>query len=131
MASSVFTKIVNGQLESYKLLEEKGYLSFLDISPLTLGHTLVIPKKQVDYIFDLNNDEYLKLWNFTRKVSIILKRAISCDRIGISVIGFEVPHVHIHLIPINSISDMNFNNDRMKLSHQDFIDTSNKIKSFI
>ena len=131
MASSVFTKIVNGQLESYKLLEEKEYLSFLDISPLTLGHTLVIPKKQVDYIFDLNNDEYLKLWNFTRKVSIILKRAISCDRIGISVIGFEVPHVHIHLIPINSISDMNFNNDRMKLSHQDFIDTSNKIKSFI
>ncbi len=131
MASSVFTKIVNGQLESYKLLEEKEYLSFLDISPLTLGHTLVIPKKQVDYIFDLNNDEYLNLWSFTRKVSIILKQAISCDRIGVSVVGFEVPHVHIHLIPISSINDMNFNNDRIQLSHQDFIDISNKIKSFI
>ena len=79
----------------------------------------------------MNNDEYLNLWNFTRKVSIILKQAISCDRIGISVVGFEVPHVHIHLIPINSINDMNFNNDRIQLSHQDFIDISNKIKSFI
>ena len=114
--TSIFTKIVNREIESFIVDEDNDNLAFLDIAPLAKGHILVIPKKETDYIFDLDTIEYLSLWNFTQKVAIAMKKVLPCDRIGVSVIGFEVPHVHIHLVPINNISDLNFENKKLNLT---------------
>ena len=115
---SIFSKIVAGQIPAHKVAETSEYLAFLDINPLTEGHLLVIPKKEVDYLFDLDSETYVGLMMFAQIVAIGLKRAIPCERIGLTVIGLEVPHAHIHLIPINSMDDMNFSRSKLKLSEE-------------
>ena len=107
---SVFTKIIKKEISSYTVYEDSDVIAFLDINPIKMGHTLVVPKKQIDYIFDLDNDDYNKLWTTTKKIANGLRKSVVCRRVGISVVGFEVPHCHIHLIPINKISDMSFDN---------------------
>lgn len=129
--TSVFSKIVAGDIPSYKIAETKHCYAFLDISPLKEGHTLVIPKKETDYIFDLSDEELTELHIFSKKIALALKKAIPCSRIGTAVIGLEVPHAHIHLIPINEINDMNFANSRPIFSHEHMVNTCEKIKSFI
>ena len=129
MSDSIFTKIIRGDIPSYKILENENFISFLDINPIKEGHTLVVPKIQVDYIYDLPNDIFTGLFNFSKIVAQKLKRAIECDRIGISVVGLEVPHAHIHLIPINKISDMSFENPRINLSQIELQKVLKKINS--
>lgn len=106
--ASIFTKIVNGDIPCHKIAEDEKFLAFLDINPLTTGHTLVIPKEEVDYLFDLGDDHLGQLMIFAKKVARAIEKVISCERVGLTVIGLEVPHAHVHLIPINKISDMNF-----------------------
>ena len=106
--SSLFSKIVKGQIPCYKVAETNDFLAFLDINPNAIGHTLCIPKKEIDELFELDNNTYNGLMKFSREVAIALKKTIQCNRIGMSVIGLEVPHVHVHLIPINSMEDMQF-----------------------
>jgi len=128
--ASIFTKIINGEIPSYKVLEDDYFIAFLDINPNTIGHTLCIPKKEIDKIFDLDDELYIGLMNFSKKVAIAMKKALDCQRIGVSVVGFEVPHAHVHLIPINKIEDMYFNN-KVKLTNEEFIKIANKIKSYL
>ena len=106
--SSIFTKIVNGEIPCYKIAEDENYLAFLDVNPNAKGHTLCIPKAEIDKLFDLDEAHYLGLMQFSRKVAIAIEKTIPCDRVGISVIGLEVPHAHVHLIPINTMDDMRF-----------------------
>ena len=113
--ASIFTKIVNGEIPAYKLAENDRYLAFLDVNPLVKGHTLVIPKSEQDYIFDISDDEYLGLMAFAKKVAQGLRKAVPCKRIGVAVIGLEVPHAHIHLVPLNSMSDINFSLPKLTL----------------
>jgi len=129
--SSIFSKIVNREIPAYIVAENDKFLAFLDVFPLMEGHTLVIPKLEIDYLFDLDDNLLNELNIFSKKVAIGLKKAIACKRIGMSVIGLEVPHAHIHLIPINSINDMNFSNNKLTLTDQDFLNISNKIKQKI
>tara|TARA_B100001287_G_scaffold81482_2_gene67843 strand:+ start:8750 stop:9148 length:399 start_codon:yes stop_codon:yes gene_type:complete len=129
--NSIFSKIIRGDLPSYKVLEDENNFSFLDINPLAYGHTLVVPKKEIDYIFDLSSKEYLDLLSFSRKIAIAMKKVLPCDRIGVSVIGLEVPHAHIHLVPINSISDLNFEKDKLKFTEEEMFSIANKISSSI
>ena len=128
MKDSIFTKIINGKIDSFKVLENKNFLAFLDVNPIKDGHTLVIPKLQVDYIYDLPEDVFKELFVFSKKVAKMLENSFSCNRIGISVVGLEVPHAHIHLIPINKIQDMNFENKRAEYSNKHFTETLKRIK---
>jgi histidine triad (HIT) family protein len=112
--STVFSKIVSGEIKSYKIAEDDNYLAFLDVFPLAKGHVLVIPKKEVDYIFDVSDDEYIGLWSFAKNVSLAIKKAIPCKRVGVAVIGLEVPHAHIHLLPLQSVEDINFSRPKLK-----------------
>ena len=105
---SIFSKIVSGDIPAFKVAEDDNYVAFLDISPLAKGHVLVIPKKETDYIFDLDSEEFLGLFSFAKKVAKAMDKIISCERIGVAVIGLEVPHAHIHLVPINSVGDIDF-----------------------
>ncbi len=127
---SIFTKIINGEIPSYKVLEDDNFIAFLDINPNTIGHTLCIPKKEIDNLFDLDDDLYVGLMDFSKKVATAMKKALDCKRIGISVVGFEVPHAHVHLIPINKIEDMDFKNI-VKLTDEEFISVADKIKSYL
>lgn len=127
---SIFSKIVAGQIPCYKVAENDSFLAFLDISPLAKGHVLVIPKVQVDYIFDLDEETFTQLHLFAKSVAIAMKKAITCNRIGVTVIGLEVPHAHIHLIPINEVNDMNFSNKKLTLSSAEMLDIANRINSF-
>ena len=129
MSDSIFTKIIKGDIPSYKILENEHFISFLDIRPIKEGHSLVVPKLQVDYIYDLPNDVFAGLFNFSKIVAQKLERAIECDRIGISVVGLEVPHAHIHLIPINKISDMSFEKPRIHSSKIELERVLKKIKN--
>lgn len=129
--ASIFSKIVNGQIPCYKIAENDHFLAFLDVFPLKKGHCLVIPKKEVDYLFDLDNETYMGLMNFSKIVSEAIIKAIPCQRIGLSAIGLEVPHAHVHLIPINSINDMNFSNAKLELTKQEFEEIAAKIKQYI
>ena len=113
--SSVFTKIIKGEIPSYKIAENENFLAFLDINPLKLGHTLVVPKIEEDYLFDLNDDTLQEMMLFSKRVARAMKKSIPCNRIGVSVIGLEVPHAHIHLIPIDGISDMSFERPKLNL----------------
>ncbi|MFZ4771750.1 MAG: HIT family protein [Ferruginibacter sp.] len=113
--ATLFTKIVNGEIPAYKIAEDENYVAFLDVSPLTKGHTLVIPKIENDYIFDLDDERLSGLMVFAKKVAIAIKSAIPCRRIGVAVIGLEVPHTHIHLIPMDHVGDMNFSNVKLKM----------------
>lgn len=106
--ATIFTKIINGEIPSYKIAESSDFYAFLDISPLAKGHTLVVPKKEVDYLFSLDDTTYNGLMLFSKKVALAMKEVVPCLRIGIAVIGIEVPHAHIHLIPLNQVSDINF-----------------------
>jgi histidine triad (HIT) family protein len=112
--ASIFSKIVAGEIPCYKIAEDENFLAFLDIMPLAIGHTLVIPKKETDYIFDIESEEYSQLWKFAQKVAKAVGSAIPCKRVGVAVIGLEVPHAHIHLVPLNKVGDINF--ERSKLS---------------
>ena len=125
--ASVFTKIVNGEIPSYKVAEDDNYYAFLDINPLAQGHTLVIPKHEVDYIFDLPEREYAGLWNFASRVAKALGTAVPCKRVGIAVLGMEVPHAHIHLVPLQHESDLDFRKEKLKLSPDEFREIAEKI----
>ena len=126
--SSIFTKILRGELPCYKIDENDDCFAFLDINPNSRGHTLCILKKEIDYIFDLSSEDYQKLMNFSRKIAIALKKSVNCKRIALSVVGLEVPHVHVHLIPLESMSDMNFGKS-IKLDDNEFKSIVEKIKS--
>jgi histidine triad (HIT) family protein len=125
---SIFSKIIAGDIPCHKVAETLEFLAFLDINPLTEGHVLVIPKQEVDYIFDLDSETYVGLMMFAQIVAAGLKKAISCQRIGISVIGLEIPHAHIHLIPINSMDDMNFSRPKLSFTEEEFEAIAEKIK---
>lgn len=127
--STIFSKIAKGEIPSYKIAEDEDFFVFLDINPMAKGHTLVIPKKEVDYIFDLDDEVLAKLNIFAKKIAIAQKEALQCLRIGSMVIGLEVPHAHIHLIPINKELDMSLSNPRLKLSEEEFIEIANAIKA--
>jgi histidine triad (HIT) family protein len=129
--ASIFTKIVNGEIPCYKVAEDEGYLAFLDIFPLKRGHVLVIPKVEVDYIFDLDAETYAGLWHFAHNVARSLKTAIPCNRIGIAVLGMEVPHAHIHLVPLHHEGDLNFTNPKLKFTPEEFIETAVTIRASI
>ena len=118
--ASIFSKIIKGEIPCYKISEDEHHLAFLDIMPIAKGHTLVIPKKEVDYIFDLEEEEYKNLWAFAQKVAKQIKSAIPCVKVGVGVVGLEVPHTHIHLVPINEIKDLNFMNEKLKLSPEEY-----------
>lgn len=128
---SIFSKIVNGDIPAYKVAEDDNYLAFLDIFPLAKGHVLVIPKKHTDYIFDIASDEYLELWKFAQKVAKGMDKVISCKRIGVAVIGLEVPHAHIHLVPLNNVSDINFERPKLKFADAEMQEVATLIKSAI
>ena len=128
METTLFTRIVNGEIPAYKVAEDDRFLAFLDAFPTTRGHTLVIPKQQVDYIFDLDEEVYIGLMAFARKVAAAVEKAVPCKRIGLAVVGLEVPHTHVHLIPLNSMQDMNFANKK-QFSKEEFEDTASKIKA--
>lgn len=117
--STVFTKIIKGEIPSYKVAEDNDFIAFLDINPNAKGHTLCVPKVEVDKVFDLDETTYLKLMTFSRKVAKALEKAIPCKRLGMSIIGLEVPHVHVHLIPLNQMSDMDFSK-KIKLTEEEF-----------
>jgi|SRR5690606_319961 len=125
--ASVFTKIINGEIPSYKIAEDENYFAFLDINPNSKGHTLCVPKKEVDKIFDLDEDLYMGLMAFSRKIAIALKEVIECKRIGIAVVGIEVPHTHVHLIPLNSMNDMTFQH-KVNFTQEEFEDIAKKIR---
>ena len=127
----IFTKIVNGEIPAHKVFEDDKHLAFLDVFPLVKGHVLVIPKKETDYIFDLTDSELSELMVFASKVASGLKQAIPCKKVGVSVIGLEVPHVHIHLIPMNRVDDMNFAKEKLKLSQEELAFTAEEIRKFL
>ncbi len=125
--ATIFTKIINGEIPCYKIVEDDNFFAFLDINPNAKGHTLCVPKKEVNKILDMEEDLYLSLMKFSRKVGVALEKTIPCDRVGIAVIGLEVPHVHVHLIPINEMKDMTFKH-KVSLSPKEFIDLAEAIK---
>ena len=125
--ATIFSRIVAGEIPCYKIAEDDKYFAFLDINPVAPGHTLVIPKNEVDYIFDLNDEEYIGLQLFAKRVAEAIKQAISCTRVGVAVMGLEVPHTHIHLIPINKEADMNFFKEKASLSKEEMIEIATKI----
>ena len=129
--SSIFSKIVAGDIPSFKIAEDDRFLAFLDVFPLAKGHTLVIPKKEIDNIFDLDSKTYSDLWSFAQKVSKAMNSAIDCERIGVAVIGLEVPHAHIHLIPINSVSDIDFSRPKLSFEKEEMEEVARKIASFL
>lgn len=124
---SIFSKIIAGEIPCYKVAENQYCFAFLDINPLMEGHTLVIPKKEVDYLYDLDNETYLQLMQFTKQVAVAIKNAVSCKRVTSVVLGFEVPHAHIHLIPAQTERDINFSNPKMKFTKGEFETTAKKI----
>lgn len=130
--ASIFTRIINGEIPCYKVAEDDNYFAFLDINPLKKGHTLVVPKKETDYIFDLDDKLYSGMWLFSKKIAAAIKEAYPCDRVGIAVIGLEVPHAHIHLVPIDEINDLNFRNPKLKFTPEEYTviaqNISNRIK---
>tara|TARA_B100000085_G_C18346703_1_gene432636 strand:+ start:178 stop:570 length:393 start_codon:yes stop_codon:yes gene_type:complete len=127
--SSVFTKIVKGEIPAYKIAEEEHFLAFLDIFPLAKGHVLVIPKEEIDSIFDIEEQQYKALWAFAKKIAKAIEKSISCERVGVAVIGLEVPHAHIHLIPLDSVEDINFSKPKLKLTSSEFKEISKSIRT--
>ncbi len=128
--ASIFTKIIQGEIPCYKVAENEDFIAFLDIMPNALGHTLVVPKKEVDKLFDLDDETYAKLFQYSKKVAEALEKAVACERVGLSVIGLEVPHVHVHLIPLNTMADATFGK-KEKLSPEEFKAVAEKIASFM
>ena len=126
---SIFSKIAAGEIPSYKCAESEKFYAFLDINPLVKGHTLVIPRREVDYIFDLEDDELAEMQVFAKHVAIAIKKAFPCVKVGMAVLGLEVPHAHIHLIPMQSEKDMLFSNPKLKLSEEEFKEIAAKIRA--
>jgi len=129
--ASAFTRIINGEIPCYKLAEDDRYFAFLDINPLREGHTLVVPKMETDYIFDLDNETLSGMILFSKKVAAAIKAVVPCAKIGLAIIGLEVPHAHIHLIPMNSIEDVNFSNPKLKFTPEEFKAIAEKIKGLL
>jgi histidine triad (HIT) family protein len=127
--ATIFTRIIRGEIPCYKIAEDDNYFAFLDINPLMEGHTLVVPKKETDYLFDLDDDQLSGLILFSKKVAEAIRSAIPCNRIGVAILGLEVPHAHIHLVPMNSMEDVNFKNPKLKFSPEEFMKTAEKISS--
>jgi len=126
--ASIFTKIINGEIPCYKVAEDEDFLAFLDINPNAKGHTLCIPKKEVNKLFELDEEEYLGLMRFSRKVALALEKAVPCKRIGLAVVGLEVPHVHVHLIPLQGMEDMRFIK-KEKLKEEDFEEIADLVRN--
>ena len=127
--ATIFSRIVSGELPCYKIYEDKDYLAFLDINPLKTGHTLVIPKKEINYIFDMEEALYQGLFLFAKKIAGAIDKAVPCERIGVAVIGLEVPHAHIHLVPINHVGDIDFTQPKMKSTAEELTAVAEKIKA--
>ncbi len=127
--ATIFSRIVAGEIPCYKIAETADYLAFLDINPLAVGHTLVIPKKEVDYIFDMDDELYAGLMLFSKQVAAAVEKAIPCQRIGVAVIGLEVPHAHVHLIPLRHVSDINFSRPKLQLVAEELQATAEKIRA--
>lgn len=127
---TLFTKIINGEIPCYKVAEDDHFMAFLDINPNAVGHTLCVPKIEVDKVFDLDEDTYLNLMQFSRKVAKALEKTVSCKRVGVAIIGLEVPHVHVHLIPLNHMSDMDFSK-KVTLASYEFKDLARKINAVL
>ncbi|MCK9325208.1 MAG: HIT family protein [Bacteroidales bacterium] len=127
--ASIFSKIVSGEIPCYKIAEDSQHLAFLDINPLNEGHTLVIPKREVDYIFNLSDEDLSALMIFARKVALAIEKVVSCERIGVAVIGLEVPHAHVHLVPINGIYDIDFKKPKLHLSAEEFSKIAERIRA--
>ena len=125
--SSIFTKIVNGEIPCYKVAEDEQFLAFLDVNPNAVGHTLCIPKQEIDKLFDMDEELYLELMRFSKKVAAALEKTVPCERIGMAVIGLEVPHAHVHLIPINEMNEMRFQN-KVALTKEEFEALATKIQ---
>jgi len=125
---TVFSRIIAGEIPCYKIAENELFFAFLDINPMSKGHTLVIPKEEVDYLFDLNDSTLSEMILFSKKIALALEKSVSCVRVGVAVIGLEVPHAHIHLIPINKESDMNFKNPKLKLSAEEMSEIAANIR---
>ncbi len=125
---SIFTKIINGEIPCHKIAETEDYFAFLDVFPCAPGHTLVVPKKEIDYLFDMSDELYLGLMAFAKSIEPAIKKAVPCKRVGVAVIGLEVPHAHVHLIPMNSLNDMNFNS-KIKISKEELGEIAERIKA--
>lgn len=128
---SIFSKIIDGTLPCHKVHEDEKHLAFLDIQPLVMGHVLCIPKKEVDYIFDLSPDDLANLWKFSQTVAHALKHAVPCKRIGTAVIGLEVPHAHVHLVPMNQVGDLNFSLPKLHPSNEELAQIASEIRGFL
>jgi histidine triad (HIT) family protein len=126
---TIFTKIIKGEIPCYKVAENEHFFAFLDISPIAFGHTLVVPKLQNDYIFDLNDNQIADLMIFAKKVALAVEKNVTCKRIGIAVIGLEVPHTHVHLVPISNVSDLDFKKERVQVSKEEMINLATKISA--
>ena len=129
--STIFSKIIAGEIPAHKVAESNDYLAFLDVNPLAEGHVLVIPKKETDYIFDIDDEEYMGMWVFAKIVAQGIKKAFPCKKVGVAVVGLEVAHAHIHLIPLNNVHDMNFEKPKLKLEDQLMSDIAEKIRESI
>ena len=125
---SIFTKIINGEIPCHKVAETEDFFAFLDVFPCAPGHTLVVPKKEIDYLFDMSDELYLGLMAFAKSLEPAIKKAVPCKRVGVAVIGLEVPHAHVHLIPMNSLNDMNFNS-KIKMSQEELGEILERIKA--
>jgi len=129
--ATIFTRIAAGEIPCYKVYEDDDFLAFLDINPLQEGHTLVIPKKEISYIFDIDDDLHSGLWNMAKKIGKAIEKVVPCQRIGITVIGLEVPHAHIHLIPLKTMYDMDFRKPKLKFTQEEFVKMAEKITAAI
>ena len=129
--ATIFTRIVNGEIPCYKIAEDENYFAFLDINPKAKGHTLVIPKKEVDYIFDLDKETIAGLMQFAQRIAKAIESTIPCKRIGVAVLGLEVPHAHIHLVPLNNESDIDFHKPKLKLESEEFIKIAEAISKAV
>jgi len=125
---SIFSKIVAGDIPCYKIAENDKFFAFLDINPLAEGHTLVIPKQETDYLFDIEDEQYKDLFLFAKKIATAIKKTIQCKKVGVAVVGLEVAHVHIHLIPLNDVYDIDFKKDKLKLKPEEFEKIASRIK---
>jgi histidine triad (HIT) family protein len=125
--ATIFTRIIKGEIPCYRIAEDDRYFAFLDINPLKAGHTLVVPKKETDYVFDLDDDDLKDLMIFCKKIAAAIKLAFPCNRIGVAILGLEVPHAHIHLVPMDSMEDINFRNPKLKFTPDEFMDIAKKI----
>jgi histidine triad (HIT) family protein len=129
--ATIFTKIIKGEIPCYKIAEDENYFAFLDINPLRAGHTLIVPKSETDYIFDLDDDYLAGMIIFSKKIAVAIKSVIPCNRIGVAILGLEVPHAHIHLVPMETMEDINFKNPKLKFTTEEFKDIATRISRMV